>query len=100
MLEGTLYQIMLVVYIVVGIFLLVVLWRLYLVLTDLNDASKRIAAITSDLNKGFDIVKEWLLNFKELTAGFINSFKSMEKIKDKVEGMFENNKTKTKNNKE
>lgn len=80
-----LYQTALVAVIIATIMLILVLWRMYLVLTDINATTQ----ITKKRAKDFDLwlseIESSVNSFSEVLRGFVKSFQSIAKIKNKIE---------------
>ena len=87
-----LYQILLAVLIVAVVFLVLVLWRLYNILTDFNTASQIIAKqVTAAGVLVNDIIKS-LEGFKQSLKGFFESVKSIGNIKQKFSDFWDDDK--------
>ena len=87
-----LYQILLAVLVVAVVFLILVLWRLYNILTDFNSASqiiaKQVKAAGTLVN---DIIKS-LEGFKQSLQGILESIKSLGNLKQKISDFWEDDK--------
>lgn len=92
MLSETLYQILLGVLIVAVVALIFVLVRLYMVLTDVNKASKIIAEKVSKVGVLVDHIVEMLESARETIKGAMESIKSVSKIKDKITDFWDDKK--------
>ena len=95
MLSETLYQILLGVLIVAVVALVFVLVRLYMILTDVNRASKIISEKVSKVGVLVDHIVEMLESARETVKGAMESIKSVSKIKDKISDFWEDNHTST-----
>ena len=87
-----LYQILLAVLIVAVVFLVLVLWRLYNVLTDLNTASNIIAKKVTAIGLLIDDTINMIDNLKHTVNGFLSSIKSLGNIKQKFSDFWEDDK--------
>jgi len=92
MLSETLYQILLGVLIVAVVALVFVLVRLYMILTDVNKASKIISEKVSKIGVLVDHIVEMLESARETIKGAMESIKSVSKIKDKISDFWEEKK--------
>lgn len=88
-----LYQILLGVLIVATVALVFVLVRLYMILTDVNKASKIISEKVSKVGVLVDHIVEMLESARETIKGAMESIKSVSKIKDKISDFWEDNHT-------
>lgn len=87
-----LYQVLLGVLIVATIALIFVLVRAYLILTDINKASKVISEKVSKVGVLVDHIVEMLESARETVKGALESIKSVSKIKDKIADFWEDKK--------
>jgi len=90
MTSDVLYQILLGVLIVAVVTLIFVLVRLYMILTDVNKASKIITEKVSKVGVLVDHIVEMLESARETIKGAIESIKSVTKIKDKIADFWDN----------
>jgi len=79
-----LYQILLGVLIVAVVILIFVLVRLYLILTDLNQASKVISEEVVRVGSLIDSIVSSLEGLRQTFAGFFASIKGIGKVKEKM----------------
>ena len=84
MTSDILYQILLGVLIVATVALIFVLVRLYMILTDVNKASKIISEKVSKVGVLVDHIVEMLESARETVRGAMESIKNVSKIKDKI----------------
>lgn len=93
MLSETLYQILLGVLIVAVVALVFVLVRLYMILTDVNKASKIITEKVTKVGVLVDHIVDMLESARETVKGAMESIKSVTKIKDKIADFWDDNHT-------
>jgi hypothetical protein len=87
-----LYQILLAVLIVAVFFLILVLWRLYNILTDFNAASEIIAKQVTALGALVNDIIKSLEGFRQSLKSFFESVKSLGNIKQKFSDFWEDDK--------
>lgn len=87
-----LYQILLAVLIVAVVFLIMVLWRLYNILTDFNTASEIIAKQVKQAGVLVNDIVKSLEGFKQSLKGFMESIKSIGNIKQKFSDFWDDEK--------
>ena len=87
-----LYQILLAVLVVAVIFLILVLWRLYNILTDFNAASQIIAKQVTALGALVDDIIKSLEGFMLSLKSIFESVKSLGNIKQKFSDFWEDDK--------
>lgn len=79
-----LYQFAMAMVIIAFLMLILVLWRLYLVLTDVNDMTKVIQKRTREVDGLIDNFQSTVKNYKEIVLAFLESFNNIKKIKEKI----------------
>ncbi len=87
-----LYQILLAVLIMAVVFLILVLWRLYNILTDFNAASEIIAKQVTALGALVDDIIKSLEGFRQSLKSFFESVKSLGNIKQKFSDFWDDDK--------
>lgn len=87
-----LYQILLAVLIVAVVFLILILWRLYNILTDLNAASEIIAKQVSALGVLVNNIIKSLEEYSQSIKSFLESVKSLGNIKQKFSNFWDDDK--------
>ena len=85
MCENILYQILLGVLIIGGVFLIMVLWKLYQVLLDVRSATVRVSKRVEQIDNMIDIFGEKMKGIGSVVAGFVTSVLSGKKVKEVVE---------------
>jgi hypothetical protein len=93
MASDILYQVLLSVLIVAVVALIFVLVRMYMILTDVNKASKIISEKVSKVGVLVDHIVEMLESARETVKGAMESIKSVSKIKDRITDFWEDNHT-------
>lgn len=94
MTSDILYQIIMVLVAIATLMLIIVLWRLYLVLTDINETTKITKRRANDLDKLIDNLQSSLKGLKDLFSSFSDSFETMQKAKRKIESFLKEKQTK------
>lgn len=79
------YQILLVVLIVAVIFLIFVLARLYLILSDINDASRKIKSIVEIVYSTVIDIKTSVTEYQALIKAFVVTITSVSGIRDIID---------------
>lgn len=87
-----LYQILLAVLIVAVIFLILVLWRLYNILTEFNAASQIITKQVAALGSLVDNIIKSFEGFEQFIKTFFESLKSMGNFKQKISDFWDDDK--------
>ena len=91
-----LYQVLLSVLIVAVVVLIFVLVRLYMILTDVNKASKIISEKVTKVGILVDHIVEMLESARETVKNAMESIKNVSKIKDKIVDFWGNDKKEAK----
>lgn len=84
MYSSALYQILLLVLIIAVIILIFVLVRMYMILTDLNDMSKKTRLIVENVYVTVNSIKSSVLEYEAMVKGFIVTITSITGIKDLI----------------
>lgn len=84
MYSSALYQVLLLVLIIATIALIFVLVRMYLILTDLNDSSRKIKIIIDDVYSTVTSIKSSVLEYQTMIKGFILTITSISGIKELI----------------
>lgn len=66
------------------IFLIVVLWRLYKVLTDVNETTTIAKKRAHDLDNWIDKIESAVGNMSETVKGILTSLESLKVVKDSI----------------
>lgn len=84
MYSSALYQVLLLVLIIASIALIFVLVRMYLILTDLNDSSRKIKIIVDDVCSTVTSIKSSVSEYQTIIKGFIITLTSISGIKELI----------------
>lgn len=84
-----LYQIALFVVIVAGIALIFVLWRTYLILTDINDSTGVMRKRIRDFDRMVSNLESSFSSLTEVIKGLAGSMEKVKTAKDKITSFFE-----------
>lgn len=87
-----LYQIAMVILIIVGISAVFVFWRLYFVLTDLNETTHIVKRRVKDLDTLIEEIENSLKSFRDFLRGFSDSYDTAKNLKDKFESLWKSKK--------
>ena len=80
-----LVQLLIVVAIIVGIMMIVVLWRMIGIINNVSEASGIILRRIKEIDQTIESTKEKINSFAEMVKNFILSFEFMKVIKEKLE---------------
>lgn len=80
-----LVQILIVVAIIVGLMMIVVLWRTIGVMDDLKSASDIILRRVREIDQAVEDTKEKISSFSEMVKNFVLSFEFVKSLKEKME---------------
>ena len=83
--SSILIQVLIVVAIVVGLMMIVILWRVIGIMNDLRAASALVLKRIREIDQTIDETKERISSFAEIIKNFIFSFEFMKTIKEKIE---------------
>lgn len=92
-----LFQVSLVFVVMALVFLIVVLWRLYKVLTDINDTTEITKRRARDFDLWLNQIESSVDNIADVMKGMAVSFQKLTKIKNKIEAFFERDTKEEKN---
>lgn len=82
-----LLQVVLILVAIATAFLIVVLWRLYKVLTDINDTTSIAKRRAHDIDGWIDKIENAVGNLSETVKGILTSLESLRVIKDNIISM-------------
>lgn len=92
MLDETLYQIAITVFIIAGLFLILVLWRCYDVLTDVKDSTKIVKRRIKEIDQLVKEAQNSIEKLGQILSSFAGSFEKITEIRNKVGSLWEKNK--------
>ncbi len=88
--QDILYQVLFIVIIIATLMLILVLWRLYMVLTDINDTTKITKRRARDFDLWLSEAEKAFNNFSDMLKSFVGTFNQFKQIKNKISALFEN----------
>lgn len=80
-----LVQMLIVIAIIVGLMMIVVLWRTIGIMNDLRTASGIVLKRMKEIDQTIEAAKEKINSFAETVKNFVLSFEFMKLIKEKIE---------------